>query len=43
VSAILLDPIPVTKDNLQTVLDAKWIDQATLCKDVPAGSVPACP
>ena len=43
VSGILLDPIPVTKDNLQVVLDAKWIDQATLCKDVAPGSVPACP
>ena len=43
VSSILLKPIAITKDNLNVVLDAKWIDQATLCKDVKPGSVPACP
>jgi D-xylose transport system substrate-binding protein len=43
VSAILLKPIPIDKDNLQVVLDANWIDQATLCQGVPAGSVTACP
>ena len=43
VSSILLKPIPITKDNLNVVLDAKWIDSATLCKDVTPGSVPACP
>ena len=43
VSSILLKPIPITKDNLNVVLDAKWIDVATLCKGVTPGSVPACP
>jgi D-xylose transport system substrate-binding protein len=42
VSSILLKPIPITKDNLNVVLDAKWIDAATLCKGVKPGSVPAC-
>jgi D-xylose transport system substrate-binding protein len=42
-SAILLKPVPITKDNLQTILDAKWLTQAELCKDVPAGSVTGCP
>jgi D-xylose transport system substrate-binding protein len=42
VSSILLEPIPVTQDNLNVVLDAGWIDEATLCKDVAAGSVAAC-
>ncbi len=41
-NSILLTPQAITKDNLQIVLDAKWIDQATLCKDVPAGSVTGC-
>jgi D-xylose transport system substrate-binding protein len=41
-TSILLKPIPITKDNLNVVLDAGWIDKATLCKDVPAGSVAAC-
>ena len=43
VTAILLAPIPITQENLQVVLDANWIDEATLCQDVPAGSVAGCP
>jgi D-xylose transport system substrate-binding protein len=42
-TSILLEPIPITQDNLQIVLDAEWIDEATLCQDVPAGSVAGCP
>ena len=42
VTANLLKPIPITKDNLQVVLDAGWIDAATLCKGVTAGSVQGC-
>jgi D-xylose transport system substrate-binding protein len=42
VTANLLKPIPITKENLQVVLDAGWIDAATLCKGVTAGSVPGC-
>ena len=41
-SQVLLLPIPITKDNLQTVLDAKWITAAELCKGVTAGSVKGC-
>ena len=41
-TSILLTPQAITKDNLNVVLDAKWIDQATLCQGVPAGSVAAC-
>ena len=43
VAGILLDPIPVTQDNLSVVLDAGWIDEATLCQGVDAGSVDGCP
>jgi D-xylose transport system substrate-binding protein len=43
VAGILLDPIPVTQDNLNVVLDAGWIDEATLCQGVEAGSVEGCP
>jgi D-xylose transport system substrate-binding protein len=42
-TSILLEPIPITQDNLQLVLDAEWIDEATLCQDVPSGQVDACP
>jgi D-xylose transport system substrate-binding protein len=38
----LLNPVPITKDNLQVVLDANWITKDDLCKDVTAGSVPGC-
>ncbi|HEX7474267.1 MAG TPA: substrate-binding domain-containing protein [Candidatus Limnocylindrales bacterium] len=42
INSILLKPDPITKANLKDVLDAGWIDKATLCKDVPAGTVPEC-
>jgi D-xylose transport system substrate-binding protein len=42
-TSILLDPQPITQDNLDVVLDAGWIDEATLCEGVEAGSVAACP
>jgi D-xylose transport system substrate-binding protein len=41
-TAILLTPIAITPDNLNVVLDAGWIDQATLCQGVKAGTVDAC-
>lgn len=41
--SIILDPTPVTQENLQVVVDAGVIDQATLCAGVTAGSVAACP
>jgi D-xylose transport system substrate-binding protein len=42
VNSILITPQAITKDNLNVVLDAGWIDKATLCKDVPAGKVSVC-
>ena len=42
VSSIQLNPQPITKDNLDVVLDAGWITKADLCKGVEAGSVAAC-
>jgi D-xylose transport system substrate-binding protein len=41
-TSILLTPEAITQDNLNSVLDAGWIDKATLCQNVPAGSVAAC-
>ncbi len=41
-TSILLAPIPITQDNLDVVLDAGWIDAATLCQGVAAGSVGGC-
>ncbi len=42
INSILLTPAPITKDNLNVVLDAGWITKADLCKDVTAGSVKGC-
>jgi D-xylose transport system substrate-binding protein len=41
-TSILLTPQAITKDTLNVVLDAGWIDKATLCQGVTAGSVAAC-
>lgn len=41
-STILLQPDPITKDNLNDVLQAGWISKADLCKGVTAGAVNGC-
>lgn len=40
-NALLLAPVPVTKDNLDVVLDANWISQENLCAGVDASSADA--
>jgi D-xylose transport system substrate-binding protein len=42
VTSTLLTPQAILKDNLQVVVDAKWIDKATLCKGVTDTAVTAC-
>ena len=42
VNAILLAPDPITKDNLNDVIDAGWISKDKACAGVKAGSVKAC-
>ena len=41
VNSILLEPLPITKANINVVIDAGWIDKATACKG-DTGSVAAC-
>jgi D-xylose transport system substrate-binding protein len=41
-SSILLTPNPITKDNLNVVLDAGWVTKADLCQGVPAGRATVC-
>jgi D-xylose transport system substrate-binding protein len=41
--SVLLEPIPITQDNLDLVVDAGWISTEELCQNVEAGSVAACP
>jgi D-xylose transport system substrate-binding protein len=42
-TSIILDPTPITQENLQAVIDAGVITQEALCQGVTAGSVAACP
>ena len=41
-TSILLTPDPITKDNLNDVIDAGWISKDKACAGVKAGSVKAC-
>jgi len=41
-TSILLTPIPITKDNLNVVVDAGWITKEALCQGVTGTSVAAC-
>jgi D-xylose transport system substrate-binding protein len=41
-NAVLLAPTPITKDNLNAVIDAGWVDKATVCAGVDAAAVAAC-
>ena len=40
-TAILLDPVPVTRDNLDVVIDAGWISQDEVCAGVAAEGAPS--
>ncbi len=42
-TSILLEPIPISRDNLQIVLDADWISVEDLCQGVESGAVDVCP
>jgi len=39
-TAIFLEPVPVTQDNLSVVVDAGWIPLDTLCQGVSGGPAP---
>ncbi|TKT75328.1 D-xylose ABC transporter substrate-binding protein [Aquamicrobium sp. LC103] len=41
-NAVFLSPVPVTKDNLDVVIDAGWVSKEVVCQGVTAGSVAAC-
>ena len=42
VNAILLQPNPITKDNLNDVISAGWVTKDEVCAGVKAGANPAC-
>ena len=39
-NAVFLAPVPVTKDNLEDVVDAQWITKEALCQGVSNGPAP---
>jgi len=41
-ASIFLTPVPITRDNLDLVVDAGWISVEELCQGVPSGSVDIC-
>ena len=41
-TSILLVPLPITRDNLDVVVDANWISVDDLCQGVAAGTVAVC-
>ena len=40
-ASVFLDPVPITADNLDVVIDAGWVDKDTVC-DGATDSVAAC-
>ncbi len=41
-NSVLLTPVPITKDNLNVVIDAGWVTKDTVCQGVKPGSVKVC-
>src|SRR5690606_16727853 len=41
-NAILLAPVPITRDNLDLVIDAGWVSKDVVCQGVAAGTVDVC-
>ncbi|MBI2780595.1 MAG: substrate-binding domain-containing protein [Chloroflexi bacterium] len=42
VHSIRIEPVAVTRDNLNVVLEADWISKGDLCEGIASGSVAAC-
>jgi D-xylose transport system substrate-binding protein len=34
--------VPITRDNLNLVIDAGWVAKDVVCQGVPAGTVDVC-
>jgi D-xylose transport system substrate-binding protein len=41
-NSLFLTPIPITKDNLDAVIDAGWIKKSEVCQGVKLGTVKVC-
>jgi D-xylose transport system substrate-binding protein len=42
VAAVLLEPVAITRDRLDVVIDAAWVDRETVSRDVSWDPPPAC-
>ena len=40
--AVFLKPVPITKDNLDVVVDAGWISKEALCQNVSGDQAEVC-
>ncbi len=41
-TSVFLEPVPITRDNLDIVVDAGWITKDTVCQGVTPGTVAVC-
>lgn len=41
-NALFLAPVPITRDNLDLVIDAGWVSKEVVCQGVASGTVSAC-
>lgn len=41
-NSTFLTPVPITKDNLDVIIEAGWVPKATVCQGVKPGTVKAC-
>ncbi|MDN2565387.1 D-xylose ABC transporter substrate-binding protein [Aquibium sp. A9E412] len=41
-NAIFLKPVPITRDNLDVVIDAGWVSKDVVCQGVEPGSAEVC-
>jgi len=41
-NSLFLAPVPITKDNLDAVIEAGWVGKDVVCQGVKAGTVKAC-
>jgi len=41
-NAVFLAPVPITRENLNVVIDAGWVSKDVVCQGVKAGSVDVC-
>jgi D-xylose transport system substrate-binding protein len=41
-NAVFLAPLPITRDNLDVIIDAEWVSKDVVCQGVQSGATPAC-